>query len=348
MGTAVISIAAFSFQQHLPFARPLQLFFLFAAVLFFLLIAVPWVLRWLLHFEDAWRDLNHPVSSAFFPTMPISLLLLGIALEKTGESLIAESVLWVILQILWVLGTAGILFFALFIINIFFHKAEIDWESSTLGWLIPPVSALLVPVLGSSLSQHFYGTTWGEMNLLVSLMFTGMGGLLFIFVMSVVFARYIFYALPPAHLSPTMWVGIAPTSILTIVVFKLVKPVSLYFQADPQVEAALTFLSQPAGVILWGFAFFWFLLAIIVTFGVHKKSELPFAISWWAFIFPVGAFTVATGVLYQAVTYPFILWVGLGAFTFLLALWVFVTWHTLLGVLRGTIFAPHSPKKVEP
>lgn len=345
MGTAVISIAVFSFQKVFPLATALQFFFLFAALLFFALAIVPWLLRWFLYFEDVWHDLNHPVSAAFFPTMPISLLVIGIALEKTGNQLMPEALLWPTLQTLWVLGAAGILIFALFIINIFFHKAEIDWQSSTLGWLIPPVSALLVPVLGASLFTHYAGTLWGEINLLGSLIFMGMGGFLFLFVMSVVFARYIFYALPPAHLTPTMWVGIAPTSILTILAFKLVKPLAIFFGAAPEIEQVLNFLSRPAGVIFWGFAFFWLLLALIVTFGVHRKSEFPFALSWWAFVFPLGAFSVATGVLYQAVPSAFFLWSGLAVLTFLLLLWLAVTLWTVLGILRGTIFASHSPKK---
>lgn len=342
MGTAVISIAVFSFQDVLPFAVPLQMFFLFTALLFFVLAIAPWVLRWFLYFDDAWRDINHPVSASFFPTMPISLLVIGIALEKTGDSLLPEPILWNLLQILWVLGAAGILFFALFLLNVFFHKAEIEWEASTLGWLIPPVSALLVPVLGVSLSLHFVGTPWGDLNLLGSLVFMGIGGLLFIFVMSVVFARHIFYALPPAHLAPTMWVGIAPTSILTILALKFGKPLALFFGAAPETEQALTFLARPAGVMLWGFAFFWLILAFIITQGIHQKSRLPFALSWWAFIFPLGAFAVATGVLYQAIPTAVFQWTGLAVLAVVIVLWLIVTARTALGIFQGTIFAPHA------
>jgi tellurite resistance protein TehA-like permease len=279
--------------------------------------------------------------------MPISLLVIGIALEKTGDLLLPEPILWNLLQTLWVLGAAGILFFALFILNIFFHKAEIEWETSTLGWLIPPVSALLVPVLGASLSLHFIGTPWGDLNLLGSLVFMGVGGLLFIFVMSVVFARYIFYALPPAHLAPTLWVGIAPTSILTILALKFGKPLALFFNAAPETEQMLTFLARPAGVIFWGFAFFWLMLAFIVTLGIHQKSELPFALSWWAFIFPLGAFTVATGVLYQSIPKAVFQWTGLAVLAIVIVLWLIVTVRTAQGIFRGTIFVPHAPKKTE-
>ncbi len=345
MGTGVLVIALFVFQNIFPFAKALETLFLFASILLFSILIVPWTLRWFLYPADVRHDLNHPVSAAFFPTMPISMLIIGIALEKVGAGLLSEGSLWNILQILWVAGTAGILIFALTILNDLFHKTDVQWETSTLGWLIPPVSALLVPVLGISLATHFQGTTWGAVNLMTSLIFTGFGSILFILVMSLVFIRYIFHPIPPAHLAPTMWVGIAPTSILTIVALKFAKPLALFFQATPEIEQTLNFLSKPLAVMLWGFALFWLLLALIVTLGVHQKSSIPFALSWWAFVFPVGAFTVSTGALFQAIPLAFFQWIGLSALTFLLVLWLVVAANTLIGVWRGSIFAPHAPAK---
>lgn len=345
MGTAVIVIALFVFQSAIPFAKALEYFFLLTAIVLFLVLIVPWTLRWFLHPADVRHDLNHPVSAAFFPTMPISLLVIAIALEKAGSSFLEENTLWGILQALWIIGASGILIFALSILNTFFHKSEVQWEMSTLGWLIPPVSTLLVPVLGVSLSAHFHGTTLGAANLIASLIFTGFGSLLFILVMAMVFIRYIFHPLPPAHLAPTLWVGIAPTSILTILALRISKPLVLFFQAPVEIDQMLTFLSKPIGVMLWGFALFWFLLALVVTLGVHQKSPLPFALSWWAFVFPVGAFVVATGVLYQAIPLAFFQWIGVSVLALLLILWAVVAVNTTLGVWRGSIFKPHTPAK---
>lgn len=46
-----------------------------------------------------------------------------------------------------------------------------------------------------------------------------------------------------------------------------------------------------AGIILWGFATVWLVVAIIMiaTFG-----RFPFNMGWWGFIFPVGVFTLLT------------------------------------------------------
>lgn len=345
MGTAVIAVAIFVFREPVPLAGALQVFFLAVAVLLFLVLLVPWALRWLQYPEAVRRDLNHPVSAAFFPTMPISLLVIGIALEKTALGFVPEHVLWAVLQALWLAGAAGIFLFALAILNTFFQQPEIKWETSTLGWLIPPVSALLVPVLGSSLAVHFAGTAWGAVNLVGSLIFLGVGGILFVLVMAVVLVRYIFYALPPVHLAPTLWVGIAPTSILTIIALRLAAPLQAYLGFGAQTAETLNVLALGSAVALWGFALFWLLLAVLVTLQVHRKTPLPFALSWWAFVFPVGAFTVATGVLYQALPVAFFRWVGLAALLSLLILWLVTLWRTAQGVRRGTIFWPHGVKQ---
>lgn len=344
MGTAVIVIAIFVFRKFVPFAYELQVFFLATAVLLFIVLSVPWTMRWLQYPAAARRDLAHPTSGAFFPTMPISLLVIGIAIEKTGLPFLSEDVLWSVLQGIWILGSAGILFFALTILHSFFHQSEIKWEASTLGWLIPPVSALLIPVLGTSLAGHFAGTPWGTMNLIGSLVFLGAGGILFILVMAVVFARYIFHALPPLNLAPTLWIGIAPTSILTIVALKLVKPLQAMLAFSPQTEETLSVLAQVSATALWGFALFWLALALVVTLTLHRKTPLPFALSWWAFVFPIGAFTVATGVLYQALPYDFFRWVGLAALVAVLILWLTTMWRTAQGVQRGSLFQPHDAR----
>lgn len=342
MGTAVISIAFFSFRTMIPFAEVWMLAFLALSVLMFIVILIPWTLRWFLHFDAVQRDLNHPVSAAFFPTMPISLLVIGIALEKADPLFLPHAILLPLLQVLWFLGASGIAIFALVILNTFFFHPNLKWETANLGWLIPPVSALLVPVLGSTLAVEYAGTDVGAINLFGSLIFLGFGSLLFVFVMTAVFARYIFHDLPPAHLAPTIWIGLAPSSILTIVVIRLVKPIALFLNANESLNT-LNVLSKALGISLWGFALFWLVLVIVVTAFHHRKTPLPFALSWWAFVFPLGAFVVASGAIYAAVPVDFFQWIGLGALGGLLIVWATVSARTIRGIISGTIFKPHAP-----
>ncbi len=342
MGSAVIVVAVFVFRQFVPFAGPIQIGLLAFSIVLFLVLLIPWGLRWFRHPLAVRQDLNNPVSAAFFPTMPISLLIIGIALEKTAPAFLSETMLWRTLQVLWIVGSLGILGFALSLVTIFIEKPEVRPEASTLGWLIPPVSALLIPVLGLSLAGHFSGTPLGTVNLLGSLILLGVGSVLFVVILAMVFNRYIFHPLPPVHLTPTLWVGVAPTAILSITALRLVKPLKAAWGFSAQAEEALAMLFQMGAVALWGFAFFWLALAVILTVRVHTRTPLPFALSWWAFVFPLGAFTVSTGVVYQALPVDFFLWVGLTALAALFGLWLVTVFRTAQGAFKGTIFAPHS------
>ena len=338
MGTAVAVIAIYVFQDFIPFAKFWQLFFLSLAIVGFVVVFIPWILRWFLYFDQVKADLKHPVLGAFYPTMPISLIIIGLALEKSGHLIMSHETLLPILQFLWIAGSAGIAYFSVTILNINFMKSDVDWGVANMGWLIPPVSALIVPILGGSLSVEYAGTTLGTINLVASLIFLGVGSLLFIFVMGAVFTRYLFHDLLPAHLAPTIWIGIAPTAILTIISLKLVDPIIQFFGASALVAEGFKIVSKILGLGFWGFAFFWVILAVIVTAQHHKKIKIPFAMSWWAFTFPLGSFTVSTGIIHKAIGVDFFLWVGMTALAAFAFIWSAVSVRTIRGVISGEIF----------
>ncbi|MHB1407679.1 MAG: SLAC1 family transporter [Desulfitobacteriaceae bacterium] len=50
---------------------------MFVIINVFLLFIVPWVARWFLHFETLKQDLQHPVMSNFFVTMPVGAMIVG-------------------------------------------------------------------------------------------------------------------------------------------------------------------------------------------------------------------------------------------------------------------------------
>lgn len=129
---------------------------------------------------------------------------------------------------------------------------------------------------------------------------------------------------------------------MTIIAIKSVGPLTAYFAPPETVAQTLGFLSTLIGIGMWGFAFFWLLLAIWFTLTYARKSTLDFALSWWAFIFPLGAFAVATGVLFTATALAFFLWVGLAALLGYAALWLVVFLYTLKGAWNGTLFIPHN------
>ena len=338
MGTAVIVIAVFVFKKYVPWPNFWQLFFLSLSAVLFLLISAPWFWRWGCCLDAVREDLQHPVSAAFFPTMPISLVVWGIALEKAGPLFLPHETVHAIMRVLWVLGGIGIGAFAITFLSIYFNKTDLEWHTANLGWLIPPVSVLILPVLGNSLTVVYAGTVWGDIHFFGSLIALGIGVLLYIFVAGAVFSRYLFHQLPPAHLAPTIWIGIAPTAILEIIIIKMVPAMQAILGLPDGVTQVLSVAAKVTGVSLWGFAFFWLIIAIIITLLHHRWERLSFAMSWWAFTFPLGAFVVSTGLLNSIFDKLFFRAVGLAGLLGLLVIWAIVATTTLRRTISGEIF----------
>ena len=81
-------------------------------------------------------------------------------------------------------------------------------------------------------------------------------------------------------------------------------------------------------------------MAILVILFYLRNLELPYALSWWAFTFPSGALTVASGVAWKITGFSFLFYFYVLTLVFLLAVWLVVFIRTGKGILSGKVFAP--------
>jgi tellurite resistance protein TehA-like permease len=83
------------------------------------------------------------------------------------------------------------------------------------------------------------------------------------------------------------------------------------------------------GTITWGFALLWVVIALAVTVRTARRG-LPFALTWWSFVFPLG--TLVTGTSALAVRVPSAMFSGVSVVLYgvLVLAWVTVAARTLL------------------
>jgi tellurite resistance protein TehA-like permease len=62
-------------------------------------------------------------------------------------------------------------------------------------------------------------------------------------------------------------------------------PLTGTLSAIPQAGGIFYLVGLLLGIILWGFALVWFVVAIIM---IATARSFPFNMGWWGFIFPVG------------------------------------------------------------
>jgi len=335
MGTAVIPLAISLTDWSIKI--PLAAFFIVVSLLMFLAALVPWTLKFFLYPEHIRKDLNHPIAGNFFPTMPISLIILSLDLLKYPELFFPKEISQAIAFWLWILGSIGIYVMGFIILIHVFRHHGIDLNHANFGWYIPPVSKLIIPVAGFELAYIYperLDLTFG-----LSMISLGVGFFLFLFVGAAVYHRYIYHELPMSRFAATFFIGLAPTAIIAVILFKMMHLFegSEVLGIDPHVFAPIAKL----GILMnWGFSVWWFIMALIVIAYYLRRIELPYALSWWAFTFPTGALAISTGVAWKASGFAFIHFSYIAALLFLLAVWLVVLVQTGKGVISGKIFAP--------
>jgi len=335
MGTAVIPLAI-SFLEY-TWIEPFSLFCIVCSAIIFCLFLIPWVAKFFLYPASIRKDFNHPIATNFFPTMPISLILFSLNLMKYPTMFFSQQLSLQLAYFLWFLGATGIYVMGFIILVHIFRHQEIKLQHANFGWYIPPVSKVIIPAAGYELAGYF--PERAELLLTISTASFGIGFFLFLFVGAAVYHRYIYHELPMSRFAATFFIGIAPTAIISVILFKMMQLFNHYpFMG---LDGAIIATMCKFGIVFtWGFAAWWYIMAVIMILYYLTKIELPYALSWWAFTFPSGALCVSSGVAWKASNFGIIHNFYLFTVFFLLLVWTLVFIGTMKGVISGNIFAP--------
>ena len=104
-------------------------------------------------------------------------------------------------------------------------------------------------------------------------------------------------------------------------------------------------LNVPCGMGLVGGVFtgtciWWLVLAVSMTIHNRRQGKLPFALSWWAFVFPIGACSVLAYCVSELLALEVLPLVASGLTLLALFVWSATALGTVRGIRTGAIFAP--------
>ncbi|MCD6474395.1 MAG: C4-dicarboxylate ABC transporter, partial [Thermoplasmata archaeon] len=92
------------------------------------------------------------------------------------------------------------------------------------------------------------------------------------------------------------------------------------------------------GFLFWGFGIWWVIIAITMTLHYIKRLKLPYAMSWWAFTFPLGAYVAASHTISMLFNLKPIDYIGFGLYWLLMAFWLVTFAKTFVHAYHGTLF----------
>lgn len=206
---------------------------------------------------------------------------------------------------LWMAGAALHLLLTLAIMSIWIRHTRFEITHINPAWFIPVVGNIVVPLGGT---VHGYGE--------ISWFFFSIGLTFWLVLFTLVFYRVIFHAPLPERLLPTLFILIAPPAV--------------GFLAYTQLTGTLDAMAR----VLYYTAVF---LTLLLAMQVPRLARMKFALSWWAYSFPLAAMTVATLRMQRMTEMEGFRVAGLGLLAVLSALLVVLTALTVRAILRGEI-----------
>jgi len=302
------------------------------------LFAIAWITYALLWRLTVLRSLRYPrrvlgdlfdhLKGPGFFTMVAATGILG------SESVILLG--WIALGIgLWVF--AAVLY--LILTYTIFAALTVKTRKPTLGrgingaWLLAVVATQSIAVLSVLLATHL-PEPWHLRLDFIALSLWLWGGMLYIWMMSLIFYRYTFFDFSPTDLTPPYWINMGAMAISTLAGALLIGSAAQSAFLGP-----MTAFVKGFTIFYWATGTWWIPMLLILGVWRHIYMRFPLTYDplYWGAIFPLGMYSVATARMGDAFGFDF-LWLLADGF----ALAALAAWALAFGAL-GVILMRRKP-----
>ncbi|WP_062380001.1 SLAC1 anion channel family protein [Demequina pelophila] len=245
---------------------------------------------------------SHPVKAAFVASLPAAMMVLAVAFLPIAERLSAG---------LWWTAAATQFVLTVAIMRTWIADARIRATHVHPAWFIPIAGNLLAPLAGVAHAPEE-----------ISWYFFGVGVMFWLGLLPVVLNRLFVEGVVPPRLAPTLAILMAPPAVAS----------SAWVRLGGSWDDPLA--SMLLGVVI-------FQLALLAS-QANALARTPFAVSAWAYVFPLAAAASALFAARLDGATVFAAWVGGVALTAATALVIALGWRTGVAISRGELTRPEG------
>ena len=328
MGTSALALGTNIYMGNLLIFKGFARFLLIISFLFFLYFLSILIVRLFKYPQKVFNEFNFALSANLYAAIPIASSLIVMMLITIGLPFLNKSFLIEVEYILWLFSLIlAILFVVIVPINLKF-KSKID---DVLGvWFLPPVGLFVLDSAGSLLATQIPSLM--EIIAFINIILLGPAFVLYFLTLTLVYFRSKFTKMPPSQFAPTFFIVLAPVGVSIIAILSLNKII----QIDNIFNMANMFniFSKLYASTMWGYGL-WVILGLsLLTFRFIKAHKIHFSPTWWAFIFPLGAFTNSTFNITKVMPIKFVSITGYILYFSLLIFWSVVIYNQIKFLFR--------------
>nr|NLI51512.1 C4-dicarboxylate ABC transporter [Propionibacterium sp.] len=267
----------------------------------FVFLALLYLVKAFRHPEALREEWHHPIRLAFIPTITIGLILLATA----GQDIMPP-----VASVLWWVGAVGHLLLTVAVISAWFRRGGVQLGQVTPAWFIPIVGNVITPLAAPQVGNLELG--WFSF---------GTGLVFWVAFLPILLHRVVLHDQPlPTKLVPSLAIFIAPPAVAML-----------------SWQSLTGGLADPFSMVLYSAAA---LFALLLFAQVGHLRTIPFALSYWAYAFPVAALATASIALGSARQQPVYSAIGLALLVLATLLVIGIAALTLRAALGGKILIP--------
>jgi tellurite resistance protein TehA-like permease len=241
--------------------------------------------------------IDHQRAPGFF-TFVAGSCVLGSQFIIIADDLRIAFILWTLATILWI-----VLIYTIFTAFSVKQRKPTLAEGINGGWLLAVVSTQSIAILGALIAARWPQPYRLEFNFVALSMFLW-GGMLYIWMIALIFYRYTFFEFSPGDLSPPYWINMGAMAISTLAGSLLIENAS---DSAPYLQSLLPFL-KGFTVLYWATGTWWIPMLVVLGIWRHVFRRFPLRYDplYWGAVFPLGMYTVATWQMARAMELPFL------------------------------------------
>lgn len=338
MGTAVIANAGAALPLDVPGLRTACAAVWALSLLALLTLLGARALHWTHHRDQARAHLLDPAVAPFYGCLSMALLAVGGGTMIVGRDWIGLPAAVALDTVLFTAGTVIGLAAAVAVPYLMVARHRITEASPV--WLLPVVAPMVSAAVGPLLLPHLPRGQAQQTLLILCHGLFGVSLLAVLVMLPLVFGQLVMGGPLPLALTPTLFLVLGPLGQSTTAVNKFADAAKGVLPAP--YDQGFAVFAVLYGVPVLGFALLWLALSTALVLRARRRG-MGFAMTFWAFTFPVGTCVTGAEGLAQHTGLAVFRWLAIGLYGLLVAAWLVAGTHTLRGLFSGALLAGPGP-----